>query len=164
MQSQENNTAIQSARRFREVMLDGTWIANTNYKNTLEGLPFQLANKKVNGLNSIENLVRHIHYYIHGVKNVLKGGPLTIRDRYSFDFSPFKTQSEWDNFLENLWEESEEFARLAGEMSDEAFQNPFIDPKYGTYQRNIDGMTEHCYYHLGQIVLIKKLLLHGFNE
>jgi hypothetical protein len=26
------------------------------------------------------------------------------------------------------------------------------------YYINIDAMIEHCYYHLGQIVLIKKLL------
>ena len=34
----------------------------------------------------------------------------------------------------------------------------FVDEKYGTYLRNIDGMIEHAYYHLGQVVLIKKLL------
>jgi len=34
----------------------------------------------------------------------------------------------------------------------------FTDEKYGTYQRNLIGILEHSYYHLGQIVLIKKLL------
>ncbi len=29
----------------------------------------------------------------------------------------------------------------------------------GDYLRNIDGMIEHSYYHLGQIVLIEKLIL-----
>lgn len=28
----------------------------------------------------------------------------------------------------------------------------------GTFLRNMDAMIEHAYYHLGQIVLIKKLL------
>ena len=35
----------------------------------------------------------------------------------------------------------------------------FVDEKYGTFQRNIEAMIEHSYYHLGQIVLIKKMLL-----
>jgi hypothetical protein len=35
----------------------------------------------------------------------------------------------------------------------------FVDEKYGTYQRNIGGMIEHSYYHLGQIVLLKKILI-----
>jgi hypothetical protein len=28
----------------------------------------------------------------------------------------------------------------------------FVDEKYGTYQRNIDGMIEHAYYHLGRLL------------
>ena len=34
----------------------------------------------------------------------------------------------------------------------------FVDQKYGDYQRNIDLMIEHAYYHLGQILILKKLL------
>ena len=30
--------------------------------------------------------------------------------------------------------------------------------KYGTYYRNFHGLIEHAHYHLGQIVLIKKLV------
>jgi hypothetical protein len=30
--------------------------------------------------------------------------------------------------------------------------------KYGNYYRNLHGIIEHTHYHLGQIVLIKKLL------
>jgi len=33
-----------------------------------------------------------------------------------------------------------------------------VEEKYGNYQRNIDGMIEHSYYHLAQIVVIKKIL------
>ncbi|HBC04915.1 MAG TPA: DUF1572 domain-containing protein, partial [Aequorivita sp.] len=40
---------------------------------------------------------------------------------------------------------------------DEKLNEIFADEKYGTYQRNIEGMIEHCYYHLGQISLLKKL-------
>jgi hypothetical protein len=34
----------------------------------------------------------------------------------------------------------------------------FSDEKYGNYYRNIHGIIEHTHYHLGQIVLIKKIL------
>ncbi len=39
----------------------------------------------------------------------------------------------------------------------------FSDEKYGNYYRNIHGIIEHSHYHLGQIVLIKKILLQA-NE
>jgi hypothetical protein len=36
----------------------------------------------------------------------------------------------------------------------------FTDEKYGTYYSNLQGIIEHIHYHLGQIVVIKKILLH----
>jgi len=43
-------------------------------------------------------------------------------------------------------------------MEDATLDSVFVDEKYGTYLRNIEGVIEHCYYHLGQISLIKKLV------
>lgn len=146
------------AKRFREVILNGTWIANTNYKDQLAGLDWKTAATPVGSLNTIALLAQHIHYYINGVKNVLKGGDLEIRDKYSFDFPPTGSQEEWDSFLRRFFTDAEEFASLLEQLPEEKLREAFVDEKYGTYQRNIDGMIEHSYYHLGQIVLIKKLL------
>ncbi|MGN6163930.1 MAG: hypothetical protein ACTHOF_05245 [Flavisolibacter sp.] len=43
-------------------------------------------------------------------------------------------------------------------MADSKLDEIFVDEKYGTYYRNLQGIIEHTHYHLGQIVLIKKLL------
>lgn len=151
----------QAANRFREVILNGTWIANTNYKHQLTGLNWEIATTRFSSLNSIAVLAQHIHYYIRGIKNVLKGGSLEIKDKYSFDFPTIQSQGEWEGFLTKFWNDAEEFALLIEQMPDEKLQEVFVDEKYGTYQRNIDGMIEHSYYHLGQIVLIKKILLNN---
>jgi hypothetical protein len=140
------------AERFREVILNGTWIANTNYKNELSGLHWEIAIKKINSLNTIAALAQHIHYYISGVKKVFNGGTLDIRDKYSFDFPSIHSQNEWDNFLTNFWDDAEEFALLIEKIPEEKLKHFFVDKKYGTYQRNIEGIIEHSYYHLGQIV------------
>jgi uncharacterized damage-inducible protein DinB len=147
------------ATRFREVILNGTWIANTNYRDQLSNLNWQLATTKFSSLNTIALLVQHIHYYIQGVKNVLKGGSLDIKDKYSFDFPPIHSQDEWEQILATLWRDSEEFASLVEQMPDNRLMEVFVDEKYGTYQRNLDALIEHSYYHLGQITLIRKLLL-----
>lgn len=146
------------ANRFRETILNGTWIANTNYKDQLAGLDYQTATTKVNSLNTIAILAQHIHYYIDGILNVFKGGTLDIKDKYSFDFPVIESQKQWDDFLAKFWNDSEEFANMIQQMPDEKLKAVFIDAKYGTFQRNIDAMIEHSYYHLGQIVLIKKIL------
>lgn len=146
------------AKRFREVILDGTWIANTNYQHQLAGLRWELATTKVSSLNTIADLAQHIHYYINGVKNVFNGGNLDIKDKYSFDFPPIRSQAEWENFLFLFWNDAAEFASLVEHMPEEKLKQVFVDEKYGTYQRNIEGMIEHGYYHLGQIVLLRKIL------
>ncbi len=147
---------IQLANRFREVILNGTWVANTNYKAQLQNLDWKMATVKFQNFNTIAILAQHIHYYIVGVKNVFLGGDLEIRDAYSFDFPAIESQEQWENFLAKFWTDSEEFAQLIEKMPIETLTEDFVDEKYGTYLRNIDGMIEHSYYHLGQIVLIKK--------
>ncbi|MGI8599249.1 MAG: DUF1572 domain-containing protein [Chitinophagaceae bacterium] len=149
------------ANRFREVILNGTWIANTNFKHQLADLNWEIATTKVNSLNTIAVLAQHIHYYINGIKNVFKGGSLDIKDKYSFDFAPIQSQYQWDEFLNRFWNDAEEFASLIEQMPEEKLKEVFVDEKYGTYQRNIDAMIEHSYYHLGQIVLIKKKIINS---
>ena len=149
------------AKRFREVILNGTWIANTNYKQQLTGLQWEIATTKVTSLNTIAVLAQHIHYYIAGVKNVFKGGNLEIKDKFSFDFPPIQSQNDWETFLTKFFNDAEEFASQIEQMPEEKLKDVFVDEKYGTYQRNIDGIIEHSYYHLGQIVLLKKMLVSG---
>ncbi len=151
----------QLAKRFREVTLNGTWIANTNFRDQLTGTGWELATAKTGSANTIAALAQHIHYYIKGVKNVLEGGTLDIRDQFSFDFPPVESQKQWDDFLALFWNDAKAFAALVEQLPEEKLQEAFVNEKYGTYLRNIDGMIEHAYYHLGQITLIKKLLLAG---
>lgn len=152
------NNPIKLANRFREVILNGTWIANTNFKNELNNLDLKTANSKFQNLNTISILAQHIHYYINGIKNVFLGGNLEIRDQFSYDFPEISSQEEWEKFLSKFWSDSEEFAKLIEQMNEEKLNDSFVDEKYGTFLRNIDGMIEHSYYHLAQIVLIKKIM------
>lgn len=150
--------ALQLAKRFREVLLDGFWIANTNFKDQLSDVTWEQALTKVDSLNTIAMLTFHIHYYVAGILNVLEGGDLEIKDQFSFDLPPFESEEQWKDLLNILWTDSEKFASLVEQIDDSKLDEVFVDEKYGTYRRNIDGMIEHAYYHLGQITLIKKML------
>jgi uncharacterized damage-inducible protein DinB len=148
----------QLSKRFREVLLDGFWIANTNFKDKLSDITWEQATTKVGSLNTIAALTFHIDYYIEGIVNVFEGGDLEIRDPFSFDLPPIESQKGWEELLNKLWKDSERFASLLEQMEERKLDEVFVDEKYGTYRRNIDGMIEHSYYHLGQVTLIKKLL------
>ena len=151
--------SAQLANRFREVILNGRWVANTNFKAQLSGVSWEQATRKVGSLNTIAALTFHIHYYIAGILKVFEGGALDIRDKYSFDMPPIQSQQDWDKLRDSLWRDAERFADLVEQMPEARLQAVFVDEKYGAYQRNIDGMIEHSYYHLGQISLIRKLVL-----
>jgi hypothetical protein len=148
----------QLSNRFRAVILDGKWIANTNYKELLRDVTWKEATNKIQSLNTIAALTFHINYYIAGVLNVFEGGRLEIRDKYSFDLPPITSAEDWSRLLNELWYNAENFAKHVEAMSDKQLDDVFVEKQYGNYRRNIEGFIEHSYYHLGQISLIKKLI------
>lgn len=152
-------TTQQLTNRFKEVFLNGTWVANTNYKHILEGVTLKQANTKIGSFNTIALLTFHINYYVAGVLNVFENGKLEISDKYSFDAPEISSEQDWQNRKNELFTNAEKLAKHIEELSVEELQQPFVDEKYGSYLRNINGMIEHSYYHLGQISLIKKMIL-----
>jgi uncharacterized damage-inducible protein DinB len=153
------NSSKQLANRFSEVILNGTWIANTNWQMQLTNVTMQQAITKIDSFNTIAALTFHIDYYIAGILQVFDGGPLDIKDKYSFDMTPITSEQDWQVLKQKLFSDSEKFAMHVEKMSDEKLATPFVDEKYGSYARNIDAMIEHAYYHLGQIALLKKMVL-----
>lgn len=151
--------SIQLAKRFKEVTLDGHWIANTNFKELLVDLNWQQATQQIGTLNTIAALTFHVNYYIGGLVNVFKGGGLDIRDKYSFDMPRIQSAKDWDKLRHELWHHAETFAELVALMSEAKLDGPFVDEKYGTYRRNIEAMIEHTYYHMGQVAMLKKMIL-----
>src|SRR4030095_11965319 len=156
------NLTAQIAKHFRDVHLGENW-TSVNLKQTLADVTWQQAITKVYSLNTIATLVFHINYYVSAVLKVLQGGPLDAHDKYSFDLPPIQSKEDWENLLNKMWTEAESFAMLVEKLPESKLRETFSDEKYGTYYRNLHGIIEHTHYHLGQIVLIKKILLQG-NE
>jgi len=147
------------ANRVREVLLHGHWIANTNFKDQLSSVSWEQATHKVGNLNTIALLTFHVNYYLKGLLNVFKGGKLEIRDKYSFDLPEIQSETDWNTLFNDFLNHAEQFAIHVEQMSEDMLDQPFVEEKYGTYLRNIEGIIEHSYYHLGQVSLIKKMLM-----
>lgn len=146
------------AARVREVFLSGTWIANTNVKAQIQSVDWQQATQKIADLNSIALLTFHLNYYLNGLLQAFDTGKLDIHDKYSFDMPEMHAEQAWSQLIQDLLMNAEQFANAVEAMDDALFDVPFIDEKYGTYLRNIEGLIEHGYYHLGQMVLIRKFI------
>lgn len=143
--------------RLQEVLLDGIWIANTNFKAQITSIDWQQATKQVHDLNTIAALTFHINYYLTGLLDAFETGRLDISDKYSYNLSPIKSQLDWDTLVADFLNNAQRFVDVIKHMDDAKFDQPFIDGKYGTFLRNIESVIEHSYYHLGQVVLIRRL-------
>jgi len=146
------------AARLQEVYLDGKWIAHTNYRDQLLNTTKETAIKQVGTLNTIAHLTYHINYYLSGLIQVLDGGELDIRDKYSFDLEPIDSEEDWQLLVNSLLANAATFIDQVKALSNDDLEAPFVKEAYGTYLRNIEGVIEHSYYHLGQIAIIRKIL------
>jgi len=152
------NLQAQIAKQFRDVHFGGNW-TSSNLKEHLADVTWQQATTQVYSFNSIAILVYHMNYYVSAVLKVLQGAPLDASDKYSFDLSPILCQQDWEKLLDKTWADAEGFASMVEQLPEQKLGDTFSDEKYGNYYRNIHGVIEHIHYHLGQIVLIKKILL-----
>ena len=156
------NLAKQSAKHFRELHFGDNW-TDSSLKDVLDDVSWKEAITPIYSLNTIATLSYHINYYVDRVLKVLQGGALNAKDDLSFTYVPLQSEEDWRKMKNKVMQDGEAFAALIENMDEATFYTYFIGEKYGNYFRNIHGIIEHSYYHLGQIALIKKILREQTN-
>ena len=149
--------AQQIAKHFKEVYFGDNW-TDVSVKNTLADISWQEATTQIHNLNTISMLVFHINYYVLPVLQVLQGEPLVASDRYCFALPSIESEADWQNLVNRVLNEAEMLIKQIEQLEETKLFENFADPKYGDYYRNLHGIIEHTYYHLGQIVLLKKFI------
>lgn len=152
------NLTAQLAKHFREVYFGGNW-TGVSLKENVEDLSWQQATAQVYSFNTIAALVFHMNYYVSAVLKVFEGELLEASDKYSFDLPPIQSEEDWKKLLDKTWSDAEQFTSLVEQLPEHKLEEPFAGGQYGNYFRNINGVIEHLHYHLGQVVLIKKIIL-----
>lgn len=145
------------AKHFREIYFGGNW-TSVSLRESLADVDWQQATAKLGAVNTIASLVYHTNYYVRAVSRVLRGEPLSAKDAYSFDCPPISSEADWQKLLATTWDDGQTLAALIQKLPAATLEQYFTDEKYGSYYRNLHGVIEHTHYHVGQIVLIKKLL------
>lgn len=147
----------QIAKHLNEVYNGGNWTW-VNLHDTLKDVPWQQATAKVYDMNTIAVLTYHIGYYVAAILNVLRGNPLDSKDEYSFNHPPINSEADWQAMRNGIQDNWLALVAAIEQLPDEKLSEFFTQEKYGLYYRNLHGLIEHTHYHLGQIVIIKKLL------
>ena len=68
------------------------------------------------------------------------------------------SEADWQALLDRMWNNGDRFAAMIEEFPEEKLWEVFMAEQYGNGFRNIAGVIEHNHYHLGQIVVVKKLI------
>jgi hypothetical protein len=152
-----NFVSSQLAKNLREVFFGGNWTFS-NMKQHLEDVTWEQAIKKIKHFNTISTLVYHSGYYVDVLIKILNGEKLESKDEYSFMVPLIKNEEDWQSLIRTLFHNVEVASALLEKLPDSKLQETFVAEKYGNYYRNIAGIIEHTHYHLGQIVMVKKML------
>lgn len=147
----------QIAKHVYEVHFGGNWTV-TCVKDVLSNITYEQAVFNRTGFNSIAKLTYHINYYISEVLKVLEGQELQASDKESFQLPTPFTDHNWDLLKAKTLTDAEQFSTLVKELPEDIWDTHFTNEKYGSYFRNMIGIVEHTHYHLGQIVILKKLM------
>lgn len=150
-------TAAHIAQHFREFYKgrNWTWVW---FEEVLKDVSWKEATQPIGSFNTIATLVYHMHYYVRLQKHVLTGGSLDGYDKDPFNAPSVSSASDWNSMLANVYAEGEAFASLIEGFSTERLEEIFLEKRYGSIYRNLHGNIEHMHYHLGQIVLLKKMI------
>lgn len=151
------HTSTAIARHFRDVHFGGNW-TSVNVHDTLADVTMEEAVHQREGFNTIAVLTFHINYFVAAVLKVLEGGALEAHDKFSFTHPPIVSEADWDRLRDKVLNDATRFADLVEQLADDRLHTDMADPKYGTWYGNLHGIIEHTHYHLGQIVILKKML------
>lgn len=147
----------QIAKHLNEVYNGGNWTW-VNLHDTLKDVTWQQATAKVQDMNTIAVLTYHMGYYVAAILNVLRGNPLDSKDELSFNHPPINSEADWQAMCNTIGDNWQALVAAIEQLPDEKLEEYFTQEKYGIYYRNLHGLIEHTHYHMGQIVIIKKLL------
>jgi hypothetical protein len=146
------------ARHIREIHFGNNW-SDIDMTTTLADVTWQQAvATPIPNANSIAVLVFHTNFYLNYVHKSIKEGVYKFDHEDSFKAPPIESEADWQALLQKTWDDAEAFAQTVEKLTvGRNFYNA-VPPFQNSFYKNLQGVVEHNHYHLGQIVMLKKLL------
>ena len=141
-----------------EDLYDGNPWIDLTLKSALEPLTAEQAKKKISPeRNSIWEIVNHITSWREMSLLRLQEKEAAMPDNNFFEPVNDTSETAWRKMLQQLHESQTQWLSFLRTMDEEDLLK--INPKSNlTYYYHIQGIIQHDAYHLGQIVLLSKLI------
>lgn len=126
--------------------------------DTISDLSFQQAQQRTDGSpNSIAALLHHLYYWNIITMQRMQGENPAITADNGFDAGELRSEEDWQALKEKARDSFIQLANAVKEFPADKLEETYAEGK-STFYKNLHGTAEHAHYHLGQMVIIKRLL------
>ncbi|HEY2727220.1 MAG TPA: DinB family protein [Parafilimonas sp.] len=145
------------AQHIKEVYEGNNW-TDVNIAETIKDLSYQQAQQQTAASkNTIAALLHHLYYWNGIIMQRSKEINPFIPETNGFDVDEFKNENDWQRLKEKTHESFIQLTALVENFPEEKLEETYAEGK-SSYYKNFQGIVEHAHYHLGQMVILKKLL------
>ena len=146
------------AQHLEDVYEGNNW-TDVNIADTIKDIKWQQAQQKTAGSsNTIASLLHHLYYWNGILMQRMKGETLVIPHANGFDVPLLNNEEEWKALKEKTHQSFIQLAEAIKNFPEEKLPDNYAPAIPSTYYRNFQGIVEQAHYHLGQIVILKKLI------
>jgi uncharacterized damage-inducible protein DinB len=142
---------------YQSIYNGNPWLEVT-LAHTLENVTAEQAYRKINpNLNTIWEIVNHLIQWRRNILRRMQGETVTTPDHNYFVPILDSSEASWEQSLQSLGKSQELWDAFFEDFDDQDFEKIYVNNGH-TYYEHIHGIIQHDVYHLGQIVILKKLL------
>ncbi len=142
-------------------IVEGESWSDPDLKNVLADVSFiEAISLTAASPNNIASIVYHLNFYNDILFDRLNGRLTTVNSANGFDMPPLKNEEEWQALKALNMSSAKKLTEFIKTLPDE-FLFVKLPGQNNTPYQDIHGVAEHAAYHLGQIVILKKLLRSG---
>ena len=132
---------------------------SVNIADTLKDINWQQAQQKTaTSPNTIASLINHLFYWNGILLQRSMGKNPSVPESNGYDVQELKNENDWNELKEKTHLSFIQLADAVKNFPEEKLEETYAAGK-SSYYKNFQGIVEHAHYHLGQIIILKKLLL-----
>ncbi len=145
------------AQHLIEVHEGGNW-TEVAIATTLQDVSLQEATMLTKASpNTIASLLHHLTFWNRLMVQRAQGITVQVNDANGYDHPPLYTEADWEMLKNDNRQSAQELAVAITQFEEAKLLEPVV-PNHSTAYKNFQGAVEHAHYHLGQLVILKKLI------
>lgn len=145
------------AQHLIEVHEGNNW-TDVNLADTLKDVSAEEATTLTQASpNTIASLLHHITFWNRLMIKRMQGIDVFVDEKNGYNVPPVQTEEDWQQLQIDNNLSAHELAAAIAAFDESLLPESLIFGKSSAY-KNLQGTVEHVHYHLGQMVILKKLI------